>query len=69
MYMGLDQIIYGLAYRNHRYNHGKYNISFFGGEDIRDKFYNMYAEQVEAEIVKFEFCIKDLIKKESNATL
>lgn len=35
MIKGLDDTIYGLAFRNHRYGEGKWNVHFFESEQQR----------------------------------
>jgi len=63
MYVKLNEITYGLAYRNHRYELNQYNVSLFPNKVLRDEFYDRYIIEVETECLKFQFKLEDLIKR------
>ena len=58
----LNDTIYGIAFRNHRYEKDEYNISLYF--KLIDRDFALSCMDKKAEIVKFEFKPIDLIKKE-----
>lgn len=55
MLKGLYDIIYGIAFTNHRYEKDKYNVHFFASQSECDKALEQMKN--EGEIFTFEFAL------------
>lgn len=61
MLKGLDDTIYGLAYRNGRYEEGKWNIHFYDREAQRDgEVQHFRTLSPSSEIITFEFSLGEI---------
>ena len=61
MIKGFDDTIYGLAYRNGRYQEGKWNIHFYDTETQRNSgMQHCKALSPPSENITFEFSLRDI---------
>lgn len=61
MIKGLDETIYGLAYRNGRYAEGEWMVHFFETETQRDAVMRQFTEA--GDIVPFQFLLRQILPK------
>lgn len=58
----IDDVIYGYAFRNHRYEKGEYNLHFYVSQSVREAMMQADIEKGDCEVRAFEITMKELLE-------